>query len=91
MPPDTSPDPTTPLTTGSSPTRSSPPCQDCQAAPGRPGCLRVANEDEDGLVAATLAEFSAADPLLRGLALRLATLATQARGMPGVSATRALA
>jgi hypothetical protein len=61
----------------------------------RPGCerrLRVASVDERaGLVEAVGAEFPEDDPLVRGLALRLAAVAVEGHGVASVTALRALA
>ena len=60
----------------------------------QPGCLsrlRVASVDDvPGLVEATAAEFPESDPLVRGLALRLARMACEGHGPASVSAARAL-
>jgi hypothetical protein len=53
--------------------------------------LRVASVDERaGLVAAVEAEFGPDDPLVRGLALRLASVASEGHGMSAVAALKAL-
>lgn len=60
----------------------------------RPGCLsrlRVASVDDvPGLVGAVEAEFPESDPLVRGLALRLARMACEGHGPSAVAAARAL-
>lgn len=60
----------------------------------RPGCnrrLRVASVDERaGLVEAVETEFAASDPLVKALALRLATVASEGHGAPAVMALRGL-
>jgi hypothetical protein len=60
----------------------------------RPGCgrrLRVATVDDvSGLMAAVDAEFPADDELVRALALRLASVASEGHGVAAVTALRAL-
>jgi hypothetical protein len=60
----------------------------------RPGCerrLRVATVDDvSGLMAAVEAEFPPDDELVRALALRLATVASEGHGVAAVTALRAL-
>jgi hypothetical protein len=60
----------------------------------RPGCdrrLRVASVDERaGLVEAVEAEFGSGDPLVRSLAVRLATVASEGHGAAAVMALRGL-
>jgi hypothetical protein len=48
-------------------------------------------DERAGLVEAVEAEFGTADPLVRALALRLATVASEGHGAPAVMALRGLA
>jgi hypothetical protein len=60
----------------------------------RPGCerrLRVATADDvSGLYEAVNAEFGPEDPVVRSLALRLATVASEGHGTAAVMALRGL-